>query len=74
MVIALGLFLSESIEEDSLLCLLLPHHYMYVLSSCCVCIYELYMLSVSTRERGRLCKCQIFQNLKNCKCFKMFEI
>ena len=43
MGIALRLFLSESIEEDSFLCLLLPNHYMYVLSAPCVCIYELYI-------------------------------
>ena len=57
MVIALRLFLSESIEEDSFLCLSLPNYYVYVLSPPCVCMYELYVLSVSAQERGRMCKC-----------------
>ena len=60
MVIALRLFPSQSTEEDSFLCLLLPNHYMYVLSAPGVCIYE---LSVSPwKEEGCV----------NVKHFKMF--
>ena len=36
---------------------LLPNHYVYVLDAPCVCIYELYMLSVFAQERGWMCKC-----------------
>ena len=43
MVIALRLFHSGSVEEDSLFCLLLPNHYVYVLSALCVCMHELYV-------------------------------
>ena len=53
---------------------LLPNHDVYVMPAYCVCIYELYVLPISDWERGRMCKCSVFQNLKNCKCFKCFKI
>ena len=58
MVIALRLFLSESIEEDSFLMSLSikPFMCMYCAAHC-VCIYDLYVLPVSAKERGRMCKC-----------------
>ena len=44
---------------------LLSNHYVYVMHACCVCIYELYVLPISTWERARMCKCLMFQNVKN---------
>ena len=54
-------FLSESIEEDSFLCLSLPNHYLYVLSELCVCMYDLY---VSGLERGRCVNVKCIKSLK----------
>ena len=36
---------------------LLPNHYVYVLSTLFVCIYELYVLPALALERGRMSKC-----------------
>ena len=51
MVIAPRLFLSKSVKKGSFY-----YHFVYVLSAHGVCIYDMYVLSVSAQETGSMCK------------------